>query len=313
MTTTVRTKASQIYRDWHIVDAAGRPLGRVASDIARLLIGKHKPNYEPFLDCGDYVIVVNAAKVRLSGRKVDQVVYYRHSGYPGGLKARSWDEQMKRDPAWIIERAVWGMLPKGALGESMIKHLKVYAGPDHPHESQVTGSERARVVREKAQAEAFAQAIASPKPPPRLRPLPVPDRPRVTAAAAPPPEAEAPAQPAAEAAPPPAPAAPEPAAKAAEPAPEPEAAPKRPRARKKAEEPEAAVAPAPGTPAAESAEAEEKPKRTRARKAAKSDTEATDADTTTGTGDEEAKPKRTRARKKTTDEAPASADGKGEE
>ncbi|GAB4334735.1 MAG: hypothetical protein Kow0010_21920 [Dehalococcoidia bacterium] len=308
MTTTVRTKASQIYRDWLVVDAAGKPLGRVASEVAKLLVGKHKPFYEPHLDCGDYVIVVNAAKVRLSGRKADQMVFYRHSGYPGGLKARTWEEQMKRDPARIIERTVWGMLPKGARGESMLKHLKVYAGPDHPHESQVTGSERAKEAREKAQAEALAQAIASPKPPRRLRPLPVPQ---------PPLEAMVEAPPAEEAAPPPArrprkkaeaPAAAE-AAVEATPATQPpaEETPKRTRARKKAEGPAAAAA-----GAETSAEApEEQPKRTRSRK--KADEPAAEATATPAAGDEPEKPRRTRARKKSTEEAPAAADEQGEE
>ena len=319
MTTTVRTKASQVYRDWLVVDAAGQPLGRVASEVAKLLVGKHKPFYEPHLDCGDYVIVVNAAKVQLSGRKADQVVYYRHSGYPGGLKARTWEEQMKRDPAWIIERTVWGMLPKGARGESMLKHLKVYAGPDHPHESQVTGSERAKEAREKAQAEALAQAIASPKPPPRLRPLPVPEQPAGTVEEAPAPFAKAPArrsqkqaepadQPAAEA-PPAVAAEPIPAeAAAALPAEEP-AAPKRLRARKTADEPEATVLA--GSPAEEAAEPAEKPKRTRARK--KADETTAEAKAVPSDGAEPEKPKRSRARKKSTEEASAAADEQGEE
>lgn len=312
MTTTVRTKASQIYRDWLVVDAANQPLGRLASEVAKLLIGKHKPFYEPHLDCGDYVIVVNAAKVRLSGRKTEQMVFYRHSGYPGGLKARSWDEQMKRDPAWIIERTVWGMLPKGALGESMIKHLKVYAGPDHPHESQVTGSERAREAREKAQAEALAQAIASPKPLPRLRPLPVPQQPvaevvpEVQGEAAPVARAPRTRQKAEEARVEPEAAATPPAAETIEA----EEKPKRPRARKKAQAPEAAVT-APET-TGEAEAVQEKPKRTRARKKAEPEA-AVAAEVAPGDGEETAKPKRTRARKKSTEEAPAAADEQGEE
>lgn len=297
MTTTVRTKASQIYRDWLVVDAADKPLGRLASEVAKLLLGKHKPFYEPHLDCGDYVIVVNAAKVRLSGRKAGQIVYFRHSGYPGGLKARTWDEQMKRDPAWIVERAVWGMLPKGARGESMLKHLKVYAGPDHPHESQVTGSERAKAAREQAQAEALAAAIASPKPPPRLRPLPVSQQPSV--AEAPPAEQAAPAparrsrrkaeQPAvAEST--------QEVAAVAEPPAEAEEKPKRSRARKTVEEP---AAPAPGE------------KRTRARKKAEDTTSV--AAETPGEPTAAEKPKRSRARKKSPEEAPASAAEQGEE
>jgi large subunit ribosomal protein L13 len=166
MTTTVRMKASDVYRDWHVVDAAGRPLGRGATEVATLLRGKHKPTYEPHLDDGDFVIVVNAAKVRLTGRKTNQVKYYRHSGYPGGLKTRGFEEQLERFPDRVIERAVKGMLPKGTLGETMASHLKVYRGPDHPHQSQVIGSERARAAREAAR-----MAPAATKKPPRLRPL----------------------------------------------------------------------------------------------------------------------------------------------
>ena len=147
MNTTVRIKASEIYKDWHVIDAAGRPLGRVASEAAILLRGKHKPTYEPHLDDGDFVIVINAAQVKITGRKREQNRYYTHSGYPGGLKTRTFTEQQDRFPDRIIEKAVWGMLPGGTLGESMQKHLKVYKGPNHPHQSQITGSERAIAAR----------------------------------------------------------------------------------------------------------------------------------------------------------------------
>ena len=147
MNTTVRIKASEIYKDWHVIDAAGRPLGRVASQAAILLRGKHKPTYEPHLDDGDFVIVINASQVRITGRKREQKRYYTHSGYPGGLKTRTFVEQQERFPDRIIEKAVWGMLPGGTLGEAMQKHLKVYKGPNHPHQSQVTGSERAQAAR----------------------------------------------------------------------------------------------------------------------------------------------------------------------
>ncbi len=147
MNTTVRIKASEIYKDWHVIDAAGRPLGRVASEAAILLRGKHKPTYEPHLDDGDFVIVINASQVKLTGRKREQNKYYTHSGYPGGLKTRTFVEQQTKFPDRIIEKAVWGMLPGGTLGESMQKHLKVYRGPNHPHESQVTGSARAQAAR----------------------------------------------------------------------------------------------------------------------------------------------------------------------
>lgn len=169
MTTTPRMRASDIYKDWHVIDAADRPLGRVATEAATLLRGKHKPTYEPHLDDGDFVIIVNASKVRLTGAKAQQMTYYRHSGYPGGLKSRSYTEMMERFPDRVIERAVKGMLPSGPLGKAMGKHLKVYRGPKHPHESQVIGSERARATREALQAEAAGRdrTIA-----PRLHPLP---------------------------------------------------------------------------------------------------------------------------------------------
>lgn len=173
MNTTVRMKASDITKDWHVIDASGRPLGRVASEAAILLRGKHKPTYEPHLDDGDFVIVINASQVRVTGRKAEQIKYYTHSGYPGGLKTRSYSEQLGRHPARVIEQAVWGMLPSGPLAEAVLKHLKVYPGPNHPHKSQVTGSERARAVREAA-AQA---AIGAPMKAPRLRPLSIPQLP----------------------------------------------------------------------------------------------------------------------------------------
>ncbi len=166
-TTTVRTKAADIYKDWHVIDAAGQPLGRVASEAARLIRGKHKPIFEPHLDVGDYVIVINAEKVELTGRKSETKRYYRHSGYPGGLKMRTFEEMRERFPDRIIEQAVWGMLPSGPLGRQQIKHLKVYRGPNHPHHSQVTGSQRAQEAR-------AANAELHQVKPRRLRPLPVP-------------------------------------------------------------------------------------------------------------------------------------------
>lgn len=177
MTATVRRRASELRKDWHVVDAAGRPLGRVASEVAVLLRGKHKPDFEPHLDGGDFVIIVNAGKVRLSGRKAEQKVYYRHSGYPGNLRRRTFAEQMARRPELVLERAVRGMLPKGPLGKRMRRHLKVYAGPDHPHEAQVTGSLRAREAAAGREAEALRERIANPPKPPLLRPLSVPHEP----------------------------------------------------------------------------------------------------------------------------------------
>jgi large subunit ribosomal protein L13 len=153
MNTTVRMKASDIEKDWHVIDAAGKPLGRVATEAATLIRGKHKPTFEPHLDGGDFVIIVNAAQVKVSGSKSATMQYYRHSGYPGGLKSRSFTEQLGRFPDKVLERAIHGMLPKGSLGLQMRKHLKVYPGPKHPHKAQVTGSDKARARRAEAAAD----------------------------------------------------------------------------------------------------------------------------------------------------------------
>ena len=177
MTSTVRRKADEISKSWHIVDAADRSLGRVATEVATLLRGKHKPTYEPHLDDGDFVIIINAGKVRLTGRKAEQQAYYRHSGYPGNLRKRTFAEQMALRPERVLERAVWGMLPKGALGKRVRRHLKVYAGAGHPHQSQVTGSQRAAEVAAQGEAEALQALIENPPKPPRLRPLSIPETP----------------------------------------------------------------------------------------------------------------------------------------
>jgi large subunit ribosomal protein L13 len=136
---TVRTfspKASDIQRHWHVVDASDVVLGRLASQVAVLLRGKHKPVYAPHVDTGDFVIVVNASKVALSGKKLEQKHAYRHSGYPGGLTAVRYADLMARHPERVIEKAVRGMLPKNSLGRQMLRKLKVYAGPEHPHQAQ---------------------------------------------------------------------------------------------------------------------------------------------------------------------------------
>jgi large subunit ribosomal protein L13 len=133
---TYVTKPEDIQRDWYVVDASGRTLGRLASEIARIVRGKHKPIYSPAADVGDYVIVVNAEKVLVTGRKMDQKVYYRHSGYPGGLKEVTLRRMLEEHPTRVVEHAVRGMLPKNRLGRKMFKKLKVYAGPEHPHEAQ---------------------------------------------------------------------------------------------------------------------------------------------------------------------------------
>lgn len=133
---TYTAKAADIKREWFVVDATDKTLGRLASQIAQVLTGKHKPIYTPHMDCGDFVIVVNAGKVRVTGRKLDQEFYYRHSGYPGGLRSVSLREQMQTHPERVITLAVRRMLPKNRLGRAMIKKLKVYAQAEHPHEAQ---------------------------------------------------------------------------------------------------------------------------------------------------------------------------------
>ncbi|MBI4317107.1 MAG: 50S ribosomal protein L13 [Chloroflexi bacterium] len=136
---THAVKASEIQHRWVVVDAANETLGRLASRIAQLLKGKHKPIYSPHLDVGDFVVVINAERIRISGKKAEQKMYYRHSGYPGGLKSVSYRDLMQKRPTKIIEHAVRGMLPHSALGKAMLGKLKVYAGPTHPHEAQING------------------------------------------------------------------------------------------------------------------------------------------------------------------------------
>lgn len=133
---TYVTKPAEVERSWYVIDAEGQTLGRLASKIATLLRGKHKPIYSPSVDCGDYVIVVNAKKIQVTGQRMDQKVYYRHSGYPGGLTEITLRQQLEKHPTRVIESAVRGMLPKNKLGRKMIKKLKVYAGEEHPHQAQ---------------------------------------------------------------------------------------------------------------------------------------------------------------------------------
>ena len=137
---TYSTKAKDIDHQWHVIDASGKTLGRLSTQIAILLMGKHKPTYVTHLDTGDYVIVLNAAKVRVTGKKTKQKTYYRHSGYPGGMKAVTYEDMMAAHPTRIIEYAVKGMLPHNRLGRAMFKKLKVYAGDSHPHQAQVAGT-----------------------------------------------------------------------------------------------------------------------------------------------------------------------------
>ncbi len=133
---TFSAKATDIHRDWYIVDASDKVLGRLATEIARRLRGKHKAEYTPHVDTGDYIVVTNAEKVRVTGRKFKDKTYYSHSGFPGGLKSISFDKLQEKNPIRIIELAVKGMLPKNALGRDMYRKLKVYAGTEHPHEAQ---------------------------------------------------------------------------------------------------------------------------------------------------------------------------------
>ena len=134
---TYSPKAKDIEREWWVIDAADKALGRLAAQVANLLMGKHKPIYAPHIDTGDYVVVINAAKVKVTGKKAEQKIYYRHSGYPGGLKSPRFKEVFSRKPARVVELAVKGMLPNNRLGRTMFKKLKVYPGNEHPHQAQV--------------------------------------------------------------------------------------------------------------------------------------------------------------------------------
>ncbi len=136
MQKTYYPKAGEVTREWYTVDAAGQNLGRLATRVARALLGKDKPSFTPGVDVGDFVVVYNAERVAVTGKKLDEKLYYRASGYPGGLKSVTLREQLARHPERVLEAAVWGMLPHNRMGRKLIKKLKVYAGPDHPHASQ---------------------------------------------------------------------------------------------------------------------------------------------------------------------------------
>jgi large subunit ribosomal protein L13 len=129
-------KQEEIERRWVVVDASDQVLGRLATEVSRVLRGKHKPEYTPFLDTGDFVVVINAKNVRLTGRKEQDKKYYRHSGRPGSLRTTSLREMLEKHPDRVIREAVWGMLPKNRLGRKLLRKLKVYSGPEHPHEAQ---------------------------------------------------------------------------------------------------------------------------------------------------------------------------------
>src|SRR5437588_8507487 len=133
---TYNAKPGEIARHWYVVDADGQTLGRLATQIADTLRGKRKPEYTPHVDTGDFVVVVNADKIAVTGKKLDEKIYYRHSGYPGGLKQRTLREELQRRPTEVIRKAVKGMLPRNRLSRAQITKLKVYAGPEHPHDAQ---------------------------------------------------------------------------------------------------------------------------------------------------------------------------------
>ncbi|MDQ0177323.1 50S ribosomal protein L13 [Bacillus chungangensis] len=136
MRTTYMAKASEIERKWYVVDAAGKTLGRLSTEVASLLRGKHKPIYTPHVDTGDHVIIINASKIELTGKKLTDKIYYRHSLYPGGLKTRTAQEMRTKFPERMLELSIKGMLPKGSLGRQMFKKLHVYAGPEHKNQAQ---------------------------------------------------------------------------------------------------------------------------------------------------------------------------------
>ncbi len=133
---TLSAKPESVKRDWFVVDAAGKTLGRISTEIARRLRGKHKPEYTPHVDTGDYIVVINCEKVRVTGKKSKDKMYYSHTGYMGGIKSISFEKLIEKAPERVIQTSVKGMLPKGPLGRAMFKKLKVYAGVDHPHTAQ---------------------------------------------------------------------------------------------------------------------------------------------------------------------------------
>ena len=136
MSTTYMAKPNEVERKWYVIDAEGKTLGRLASEVAILLRGKHKPQFTPHIDTGDFVIVINASKVVLTGKKLQKKMYYRHSSYPGGLKTTSAGDMLQKKPERMLELAVFGMLPKNRLGDSLKTKLKVFSGSEHPHQAQ---------------------------------------------------------------------------------------------------------------------------------------------------------------------------------
>jgi large subunit ribosomal protein L13 len=139
---TYSLKAKEVEVRWHVLDAEGRTLGRFASEVAQLLRGKYRPTYTPHMDNGDFVVIVNAAKVKTTGNKAAQKIYYRHSGYPGGLKETPLARMLETHPERVLQQAVKGMLPHNRLSRRLLRHLKVYGGPEHPHQAQVNAGSR---------------------------------------------------------------------------------------------------------------------------------------------------------------------------
>jgi large subunit ribosomal protein L13 len=157
-TKTYSLKKAEIDKAWHVLDADGETLGRISTEVARLLMGKHKPTYAPHLDMGDFVVVVNAEKIRVTGKKLDDKIYYRHTGYVGGLKETTLADMLRRKPQQVLEKSVKGMLPRNKLARHQLGHLKVYAGPDHPHRAQVRGAQKKNEIEEPVAAAAGAEA-----------------------------------------------------------------------------------------------------------------------------------------------------------
>ena len=155
-TKTYSLSSKDVEVRWHVVDAADKPPGRVATEVVHLLRGKYRPTYTPHMDNGDFVIVVNAEKVRVTGAKAQQKIYYRHSGYPGGLKETPLERMLEKHPERIIQAAVKGMIPHNRLGRKILRHLKVYKGPEHPHEAQLNANKGETKEEEPAKAEATA-------------------------------------------------------------------------------------------------------------------------------------------------------------
>jgi large subunit ribosomal protein L13 len=163
-------RASELVNDWQVLDASGQVLGRLATQVATFLMGKHKPSYVPHMLTGDFVVVLNAKEIKVTGLKAEQKIYRRHSQYPGNLKEIPYARMQERQPERIIELAVKGMLPKNKLGRQMLKRLKVYAGAEHPHEAQILGSERREAREEAAAVKAEAAAVEAAKDAPKKAP-----------------------------------------------------------------------------------------------------------------------------------------------